>query len=216
LNKLRVLLPVYNAQQTLEASVSEILEVLAEWTGHVELCVLDDGSTDETAEVAHEVAARYPQVASIRHPVRLGLAEAIQTAFDHAPGDIALVGDEQYSLDADDLRTLWRVREIERRGVERDGVERHGIERHRAVDARPKSSIEEGWLEKLQASKPLCSQARRRRGLEIIRRASFEQFRLEHAAQRIGRIDLDNRGLSSGPVLRPNFLGRGKRFSWHE
>jgi glycosyltransferase involved in cell wall biosynthesis len=211
LNTLRVLLPVYNAQQTLEASVSEILEVLGELTGHVELCVLDDGSTDETAEVAHEMAARYPQVASIRHPVRLGLAEAIETAFDHAPGDIALVGDEQYSLDADDLRTLWRVREIERRGVERHRVERRGV-----VDARPKSSIEDRWLEKLQASQPLRSQARRQRGLEIIRRASFEQFRLEHAAQRIGRIDLDNRRLSSGPALRPNFLGRGKRFSWHE
>jgi glycosyltransferase involved in cell wall biosynthesis len=206
LNKLRVLLPVHNAQQTLEASVDEILEVLGELTDHVELLVLDDGSTDETAEVAHELAARYPQVASIRHPVRLGLAEAIQTAFDHAPGDMALVGDEQYGLDADDLRTLWRVREIERQGNERQGI----------VDASPKSSIEDRWLEKLKASKPLCCQARHQRGLEIIRRASFEQFRLEHAARRIGRIDLGNRGLSSGPALRPNFLGRDKRFSWLE
>ena len=106
-----MLLPVYNAHQSLEASVGDILEVLPELTDRFELCILDDGSTDDTAETARELAARYPQIKLIRHPVRLGLAETIQTALDHTEGEIVLVGDDDYRLDPDDLLTLWRLRE---------------------------------------------------------------------------------------------------------
>ena len=110
-----VLLPVYNAHHSLESSVSELLEVLPELTESFELCILDDGSTDDTAEVARELAARYPQITLVRHPVRLGLAETIQTALDNTRGEIVLVGDEDYCLDPDDLRTLWQLRDSQRR-----------------------------------------------------------------------------------------------------
>ncbi len=114
-NVLSVILPVHDAQLSLEAGVTEILDVLPELSNRLELCIVDDGSTDETAEVAYELAARYPQLDVIRHPVRLGLAEAIQTGLDHTQGEIIFVGDEGYALDPDDLRTLWQLRDVGRR-----------------------------------------------------------------------------------------------------
>jgi len=169
LNTASVLLPVYNAQRSLEATVAEILEVLSQWTVPFELAILDDGSTDETAEVARELAARYPQVRVIRHPLRLGLAEAIQTGLDHMPGEIILVGDEDYGLDPDDLRTLWQLRDEEWRMGRQH--------------ARPRG--EEPWMEKLLATKPRAADARR--GFQPISRQAFERFRTRQAADMMQR-----------------------------
>ena len=171
MNTASVLLPVYNAQRSLEATVAEILEVLSQWTGHFELAILDDGSTDETAEVARELAACYPQVRVIRHPLRLGLAEAIQTGFDHMPGEIILAGDEDYRLDSDDLRTLSQLRDAEWCTS--------------GQHARPQAG--EPWMEKLLATKPRAADARR--GFQPLSRQAFERFRTRQAADMMRRVE---------------------------
>ena len=169
-----MLLPVYNAHHSLEASVGDILEVLPELTDRFELCILDDGSTDDTAETARELAARYPQIKLIRHPVRLGLGETIQTALDHTEGEIVLVGDDDYRLDPDDLRALWQLRETERQLAEYADwlCDRYQQE-----------------LEKLLAWRPSRAGASKRRGFQIIRRATVERFRLKQAAEMVARVD---------------------------
>ncbi|HEV3138844.1 MAG TPA: glycosyltransferase family 2 protein, partial [Pirellulales bacterium] len=132
-----VLLPVYNAQPTLELGITEILERLSELADRFELCIVDDGSIDDTADVARDLAARYPQICVIRHPVRLGLAEAIQTGLDHTHGEIIWVGDEDYNLEPDDLRTLWQLRDTQRR-----------------VSSHAELETDEPWMDKLSAWKP--------------------------------------------------------------
>jgi glycosyltransferase involved in cell wall biosynthesis len=201
LNTLCVLLPVYNAHQSLEASVGDILEVLAEITDRFELCILDDGSTDDTAETARELASRYPQIKLIRHPVRLGLGETIQTALDHTEGEIVLVGDDDYRLDPDDLRALWQLRETERQLTDYAGwlCDKYQQE-----------------LEKLLSWRPRRAGASKRRGLQIIRRATVERVRLRQAAEMVTRVDRADRTATKSPALRPNFLGRTNRFAWQD
>jgi glycosyltransferase involved in cell wall biosynthesis len=122
--------------------------------------------------VARDLAARYPQIRVIRHPLRLGLAEAIQTGLDHAHGEIILVGDEEYCLDPDDLRTLWRLRDAQwRMKGEHDLAE----------------SVRPGWIDRLLGWRPRS--AGPRRGFQIIRRHVFEQFRTQQAAQMMRRLD---------------------------
>lgn len=165
---LNVLLPVHNAQGRLAASVSEILEVLAQSSGRFELCILDDGSSDETAEEARELATRFPQVRLIRHPVRLGLNEAIQTGLDHTNGELVLVGSDDYALDPDDLRTLWRLRDAQGQSSS-----------DARADSRP---------EKLLAWRPGSPDGRR--GFDIVPREAFEQFHLRQALEMTCRIDV--------------------------
>lgn len=105
-----VLLPVFNAQNRLERSVAQILDVLPELAERFELLIIDDGSWDDTIDVAKQLAREYPQVAAIRHPVRLGLIEAVQTGLDLTEGDVVFVGDEQHGLNPEDLRRLWPLR----------------------------------------------------------------------------------------------------------
>ena len=201
MNTLCVLLPVHNAHQSLEASVGDILEVLPELTDRFELCILDDGSTDDTAETARELAARYPQIKLIRHPVRLGLGETIQTALDHTEGEIVLVGDDDYRLDPDDLRALWQLRETERQLT--------GY----ADWLCDKVQLE---LQKLLTWRPSRAGTSKRRGFQVIRRATVERFRLGQAAEMVTRVDRTDRAAAKGPAPRPNFIGRANRFAWQE
>lgn len=190
-----VLLPIYNSSASLDRSITEILETLGELTGAFELCILDDGSTDDTADTARELAARYPQIRLIRHPVRLGLAESIQTALDNTEGEIVLIGDEEYRLDPDDLRTLWKLREHERQYVASDWQWRDSVEQK---------------LARLLTWRPAHRKGPRARGFQIIHREAFEQFRFDQAAQMF-RID-SGADFADGPA----FLGTPRRFVWQD
>ena len=105
-----VLLPVFNAQLRLENDVAALLELLAELADRFELLIVDDGSTDDTTDVARQLSLLYPQVRTVRHPLRLGLAEVVQTGLDATDGEILIVGDENRGIDPDDLQQLWPLR----------------------------------------------------------------------------------------------------------
>ncbi len=197
LNTLSVLLPVYNAHANLEGAVTDMLEVLGGLGGRFELCILDDGSTDETPEVAHELAARYPQIRVIRHPLRLGLSEAIQTGLDHTQGDVVFVGDEDYQLEPNDLRTLWQLRDVQARQAVGNGSAATG-------DAR---------LQKLLAWRPRRVRSGLQGNFQVIRRQAFEQVRLQNALEAVRRIDADRGQRSSIPARRPAFLSKVRRFA---
>lgn len=106
---LSALLPVHNAQSNLAASVHELLEVLPELTGKLEVVIADDGSTDATIEVADELTARYPQVTVLRHARPLGRIAAIRTALERSTGEILLIQDEDCGFSVDEIHRVWRA-----------------------------------------------------------------------------------------------------------
>ncbi len=198
MNTPSVLLPVHNAQRNLEADVAEILDVLWELAGRFELMILDDGSIDETAEVARELAARYPQIRVIRHPLRLGLAEAIQTGLDQLHGELMLVSDEDYCLDPDDLRTLSKLRDAQ------------------LCMGRRAGSAASPWMEKLLAWRSRSTDARR--GIQWVSRQSFEQFRMHQTVDLIGRVDPAQHDCTTAIARRlgdPTYLKMAGYFALH-
>lgn len=106
---LTVLLPVHNAQATLERDVAEILDVACELTAQFELAIVDDGSTDATWELAQDLARRYPQVKLLRHSNRQGTATAIRTAVKQAAGQVVIAHEGGRSVDATEIARLWRT-----------------------------------------------------------------------------------------------------------
>jgi len=106
---LSALLPVHNAQSTLEAAVREILEVLSELTDRLELVVVDDASTDATVEVIPDLAACYPQIRVVHHGSPLGRAAALHTGLAHSAGEVVFFQDENCTLAINELHKLWKA-----------------------------------------------------------------------------------------------------------
>jgi glycosyltransferase involved in cell wall biosynthesis len=87
---LTVLFPVRDAQSTLAATVTQILEMASDLSERFELLIIDDGSLDSTGEVADELSRHYPQIRLLRHSRPLGEEAALRTGLAQSRGDVVL------------------------------------------------------------------------------------------------------------------------------
>jgi len=103
---LSVVLSVHNAEKRLAPLVSKMLDMLSDMAHRFELLILDDGSTDQTEEVAHELARDYPQMRVAHHAERRGTDASLRTALEQTTGDVVILQDED---SADGLRRAWEL-----------------------------------------------------------------------------------------------------------
>jgi len=85
-----VLMPVYNAVVNYPDDLFErvVASTMLRQSGVVvELCMVDDGSTDRTPDVIERLAAIYPRLVRARHHHNKGIAEALNTAASMATGN---------------------------------------------------------------------------------------------------------------------------------
>lgn len=101
-----VLVPLYNEEEYVSTSLQRVLDVALPEDLLLEIVVVDDGSTDGSAEVVEEVARQYEQIRLIRHPENRGKGAAIRTAIEHARGEFAVVHDADLEYDPKDLPKL--------------------------------------------------------------------------------------------------------------
>jgi glycosyltransferase involved in cell wall biosynthesis len=88
-----VVIPCFNAAATLEPAV---MSVLAQGDLGVEIILVDDCSTDDTRELARELASRHPNIVLVGHGANSGPAAARNTGLRRANGRYICF------LDADD------------------------------------------------------------------------------------------------------------------
>jgi len=108
--RVSVIVPAYNAAAHLRASVEEIL---GQTLSDLEVVVVDDGSTDDTARIGAECAERDPRVRFVPLAENGGVAAARERAVREARGDWI------WFVDADDRRNP-RALELLLAAAERD------------------------------------------------------------------------------------------------
>lgn len=104
---LTIVLPIHNAESQLRRNVERVLEVAAELTPRFELLIVDDGSTDDSFEIASEIAAEFPQVSVVRSGSRQGLGGTLRDVKRRASGRVVIVHDGVSTINANELRTLY-------------------------------------------------------------------------------------------------------------
>lgn len=81
---LTVAIPAYNAASTLEASVTSVQQQT--WKGTIEILIYNDGSTDNTQEVAVRLAKSENRIRNIGNAVNKGRPYARNMLLQHARG----------------------------------------------------------------------------------------------------------------------------------
>ena len=79
---LTVTIPCYNSQEYMEKSIRSAL------TGgdRVEIIIVDDGSKDNTLEIAQKYQAKFPDIIKVVHQENGGHGEAVNTGIRNATG----------------------------------------------------------------------------------------------------------------------------------
>jgi glycosyltransferase involved in cell wall biosynthesis len=101
---LSILMPVFNERETVRSAVQEALDASYP-TDEVELVIVDDGSTDGSAEILAELS-RDPRVTVVDHQRNSGKGAAVQTALQHAGGTYAAIMDADLEYDPSDIGKL--------------------------------------------------------------------------------------------------------------
>jgi glycosyltransferase involved in cell wall biosynthesis len=107
---LSLILPVHNGDRHLATRVSELLDLLTDHPDRFEILIVDDGSDDQTIDVASGLARAYPQVRLLRLGARGGWPLAARLAMDRSAGDVVLVCNPACRISAGEFAALWSLR----------------------------------------------------------------------------------------------------------
>jgi glycosyltransferase involved in cell wall biosynthesis len=104
---LSVFFPAYNDSGTIASLVITALQTASTLTRNYEVIVVDDGSTDGTAQILRELARVYPQVKIVTHAVNRGYGGALRSGFASATKDVIFYTDGDAQYDPAEMELLW-------------------------------------------------------------------------------------------------------------
>lgn len=99
---LSVVIPAYNEEATLAEIVGKVVTI----PHLLEIVIVDDCSSDRTAEIARRLCAKHTQIRFTRHEKNAGKTEALKTGFALTKGDIVIVQDADLEYDPDEIPSV--------------------------------------------------------------------------------------------------------------
>ena len=106
MQKLSIIIPVYNEA----ATIGKVIQVMSELElingVEKEIIVVNDASTDESADEIRKEVENFPQVQVIHHQINTGKGGAIHTGIKEATGDYTIIQDADLELDPTEINNL--------------------------------------------------------------------------------------------------------------
>jgi dolichol-phosphate mannosyltransferase len=106
---LSVIFPVSNAEESLRRVITSLLDMLPDLAGRFEVLIVDDASTDHTADIADDLRRAYPQVRVLRHGWSWGTSAAVRTGRLACRGQQVIVIPSLCDFNPRDIVRQWEA-----------------------------------------------------------------------------------------------------------
>lgn len=106
LRSLSVVLPAFNEQYNLRATVQAARQILPSVAGKWEIIVVNDGSGDATGNISETLAAQIPEVRTVHHVENKGYGAALKSGIMDARYDWIFFSDSDGQFDFSELSRL--------------------------------------------------------------------------------------------------------------
>src|SRR5271166_6373164 len=92
-----IIIPAYNESERLTVSLPKVLDYIERQGMQAEIVVVNDGSSDGTADVVRRFALLHPEIRLVENPGNRGKGYSVRNGMLHAHGDILLFSDADLS-----------------------------------------------------------------------------------------------------------------------
>jgi glycosyltransferase involved in cell wall biosynthesis len=104
--RLSVIVPLYNEQESIRPLYAAIVQALGDIGCTFEMVFVDDGSSDDTAEIARQIARFDSRLRLVKFRRNYGQTPAMAAGIEHARGEILVTMDGDLQNDPADIKLL--------------------------------------------------------------------------------------------------------------
>jgi glycosyltransferase involved in cell wall biosynthesis len=101
-----VFFPCYNEQDNVSRTTGQAVGVLEKLNADYEVIIVNDGSSDATAQIADDIARQNSRVKVVHHPTNLGYGAALRSGFKAAAKELVFYTDGDGQFDMNELPPL--------------------------------------------------------------------------------------------------------------
>ena len=112
-----VVYPMFNEEENIGRAVDFAEAVLTDMTSDYEILIVNDASTDRSAEIAEALARSRPCVKVFHHERNLKLGGSLRTGFSKATKELVFYCDSDLPVDLTELNRAVRIMEFTRSDI---------------------------------------------------------------------------------------------------
>jgi glycosyltransferase involved in cell wall biosynthesis len=101
-----IVIPAYNESARLRPTLDTLLQYVHDQKWDVEILVVNDGSSDDTAQVIREYGKVHPEILLLENPGNRGKGFSVRNGMLHARGNICLFTDADLSSPIEEAQKL--------------------------------------------------------------------------------------------------------------
>ncbi|MDD5236886.1 MAG: glycosyltransferase family 2 protein [Candidatus Omnitrophica bacterium] len=112
-----VIIPAYNEAGHIRYGIEETVRTFKELSCAFKIIVVDDGSTDDTLELAKETAQKYDNIIVKQNRANHGKGRALKFGFRFAKGDYVVFLDADMDLHPAQISTFFDILELDKADI---------------------------------------------------------------------------------------------------